>query len=195
MLEMLCSLASLSRPSGNSCCCCSPLFAALAGELPATFDMFTRVVCHVSRTTRIGLPTRTRRQTPFLRMRRDARRCKQWIALNRGQRPSPPVLQVSALGTDCCRSCQPLRCSLRDAPYVIREINKEPGVYSRQCGGSESSWSSTHRILFSYLDLYSLLFPRLHTRSRACMCYTFIQFIPIFCVERKHVLGTGPLIH
>ncbi|KYN40133.1 hypothetical protein ALC56_05076 [Trachymyrmex septentrionalis] len=30
-------------------------------------------------------------------MRRDMCRCKQWIALNRGQRPSLPVPQVSAL--------------------------------------------------------------------------------------------------
>ncbi|KYN27661.1 hypothetical protein ALC57_02961 [Trachymyrmex cornetzi] len=32
-------------------------------------------------------------------MRRDVCRCKQWIALNRGQRPSLPVLQVSVLGS------------------------------------------------------------------------------------------------
>ncbi|EGI61374.1 hypothetical protein G5I_10371 [Acromyrmex echinatior] len=32
-------------------------------------------------------------------MRLDVCRCKQWIALNLGQRPSLPVLQVSALGS------------------------------------------------------------------------------------------------
>ncbi|KYQ56181.1 hypothetical protein ALC60_04920 [Trachymyrmex zeteki] len=102
-------------------------------------------------------------------MRRDVCRCKQWIALNRGQRPSLLVLRVSALGTSEPRPSFFFRCV---TPVRHTEDKQRARRVLHCTAASESVCSCTYCIrlvlLSSHFDSYSFFSNTYHKHTRTC---------------------------
>jgi len=76
----------------------------------------------------------------------------------------------------------------RRPTYVIRRINKEPGVYSHQRDGSESAWSCTFihcidSLLFSHFDSFNSL---LFTYYIHMILVIYVYTLWWFCIRREY---------